>query len=221
MGCEKKIISWINEACIKDVAEAIRTSDSAKQAATYLDKLYVSASKRSKAITRSSVLGGLRRSGTSKAMLRLYPIEGDALLKKFTKKERAQHITKSLRQKRVRRPLRIKTPRSTDSARSNRPLASLNELEKRKEEVKKLKPLLVDGKPATVTTLQEKQCRYIIGEPGDKDFGLCGRPVSKEPYCDDHRVLAYVSASKRAGSQRVERFLDQRALKHACRTRER
>ncbi|MBV44273.1 MAG: GcrA cell cycle regulator [Rhodobiaceae bacterium] len=49
-----------------------------------------------------------------------------------------------------------------------------------------------NGDPINILTLNEKVCKWPIGEPGDKDFRFCGRKKSGgSSYCAEHTQLAY------------------------------
>lgn len=49
-----------------------------------------------------------------------------------------------------------------------------------------------DGSFANVLTLNERMCKWPIGDPNDADFAFCGRgSCSGSPYCGEHARLAY------------------------------
>ena len=51
---------------------------------------------------------------------------------------------------------------------------------------------------ATVLTLGSHMCKWPIGDPGDSNFGFCGRRSSEEgPYCGEHANLAYQPTARR------------------------
>lgn len=50
--------------------------------------------------------------------------------------------------------------------------------------------------PAAV---EDKQCRWPIGDPRDKDFKFCGCPISHKSYCQKHAELAYQSQKEKRG----------------------
>jgi GcrA cell cycle regulator len=44
----------------------------------------------------------------------------------------------------------------------------------------------------TVPTLEDKDCRWPIGDPQHPDFHFCGRPkITGLPYCDHHSRVAF------------------------------
>jgi GcrA cell cycle regulator len=36
-------------------------------------------------------------------------------------------------------------------------------------------------------------CRWPYGDPRHPDFHFCGAPVVREPYCEQHRAMAYLA----------------------------
>ncbi len=45
---------------------------------------------------------------------------------------------------------------------------------------------------ATILTLNEKTCRWPIGDPADEEFCFCGHePRENGPYCEYHSRIAY------------------------------
>lgn len=55
-----------------------------------------------------------------------------------------------------------------------------------------------DGPPAppptalaSVLGIGRGECRWPYGDPGDVDFGLCGRPVERGAYCAAHAAVGY------------------------------
>jgi hypothetical protein len=55
---------------------------------------------------------------------------------------------------------------------------------------------LDDPGPSTaekVFALAPRTCRWPCGTPGDHGFRFCGDPVATRPYCERHRVAAYLS----------------------------
>lgn len=52
--------------------------------------------------------------------------------------------------------------------------------------------VLEDGSFATVLTVNDRMCRWPIGEPDNNAFHFCGRkPKSGSPYCEAHARKAY------------------------------
>jgi len=51
---------------------------------------------------------------------------------------------------------------------------------------------LDDGNYATVLTINDRMCRWPIGDPSDNEFHFCGRkPKVGSPYCEAHARKAY------------------------------
>lgn len=51
---------------------------------------------------------------------------------------------------------------------------------------------LEDGNFATVLTINDRMCRWPIGDPSENQFHFCGRkPKSASPYCEAHARKAY------------------------------
>ena len=49
-----------------------------------------------------------------------------------------------------------------------------------------------DGNHVTVLTINDRMCRWPIGDPSENDFHFCGRkPKSGSPYCEAHARKAY------------------------------
>ncbi|MEO1200413.1 MAG: GcrA family cell cycle regulator [Pseudomonadota bacterium] len=57
---------------------------------------------------------------------------------------------------------------------------------------------------ASIMELNERTCRWPIGDPGTEDFHYCGCPSEPgSPYCDYHAQIAYQpSAERRRASAR-------------------
>ena len=52
--------------------------------------------------------------------------------------------------------------------------------------------VLEDGKFATVLTINDRMCRWPIGDPSENEFHFCGRkPKAGSPYCEAHARKAY------------------------------
>jgi GcrA cell cycle regulator len=52
--------------------------------------------------------------------------------------------------------------------------------------------LLDDGSFATVLTINDRMCRWPIGDPSENEFHFCGhKPKNGSPYCDAHARKAY------------------------------
>ena len=51
---------------------------------------------------------------------------------------------------------------------------------------------LDDGNHATVLTINDRMCRWPIGDPSENEFHFCGRkPKNGSPYCEAHARKAY------------------------------
>src|SRR5262249_21356588 len=53
-----------------------------------------------------------------------------------------------------------------------------------------------------VRALTPEVCCWPCGDPGQPDFYFCGSLVTKQPYCEHHRTMAYVvppTGSRRSG----------------------
>jgi GcrA cell cycle regulator len=51
---------------------------------------------------------------------------------------------------------------------------------------------LDDGHFATVLTINDRMCRWPIGDPSENEFHFCGRnPKRGSPYCEAHARKAY------------------------------
>lgn len=69
------------------------------------------------------------------------------------------------------------------------------------------KPLMIataecpDGELVRLVHLNDRMCRWPIGDPQDHDFHFCGRkPVEGGPYCEAHRRKAYQPQNSRGYS---------------------
>ena len=52
--------------------------------------------------------------------------------------------------------------------------------------------VLDDGSFATVLTINDRMCRWPIGDPSENEFHFCGRkPKNGSPYCEVHARKAY------------------------------
>jgi GcrA cell cycle regulator len=49
-----------------------------------------------------------------------------------------------------------------------------------------------DGGHVTVLTINDRMCRWPVGDPSENDFHFCGHsPKSGSPYCEAHARKAY------------------------------
>lgn len=52
--------------------------------------------------------------------------------------------------------------------------------------------ILADGSFATMLTINDRMCRWPIGDPSEHEFHFCGRsPKDGSPYCEAHARKAY------------------------------
>jgi GcrA cell cycle regulator len=52
-----------------------------------------------------------------------------------------------------------------------------------------------DGRLHDVLSINDKMCKFPIGDPGDADFGFCGRSVDSARYCPAHCAVAFQPAA--------------------------
>ena len=83
-------------------------------------------------------------------------------------------------------PARAERPRSVSHK-------SIIRLAAPEPEIVEQDPLtLEDGSYATVLTINDRMCRWPIGDPAETTFHFCGRkPKSASPYCEAHARKAY------------------------------
>ena len=60
-------------------------------------------------------------------------------------------------------------------------------------------PLIDDqGRKTTVLTINDRMCKWPIGDPADASFGFCGHGSAEgSPYCAEHARVAFQPAKKR------------------------
>jgi GcrA cell cycle regulator len=64
--------------------------------------------------------------------------------------------------------------------------------------------ILEDGKFATVLTINDRMCRWPIGDPAENAFHFCGRkPKVGSPYCEAHARKAYQPQQQRRDRRAV------------------
>lgn len=64
-------------------------------------------------------------------------------------------------------------------------------------------PLEIDGKHITILQINDRMCKFPIGDPTDKDFHFCGlKPFPGRVYCEPHWNLAHqpIMPRRAAGS---------------------
>ena len=63
---------------------------------------------------------------------------------------------------------------------------------------------LEDGSHATVLTINDRMCRWPIGDPSENEFHFCGRkPKAGSPYCEAHARKAYQPQQARRDKGRL------------------
>jgi GcrA cell cycle regulator len=63
---------------------------------------------------------------------------------------------------------------------------------------------LDDGSHATVLTINDRMCRWPIGDPSENEFHFCGRkPKGGSPYCEAHARKAYQPQQPRQAKGRM------------------
>jgi GcrA cell cycle regulator len=84
-------------------------------------------------------------------------------------------------------PTRSDRPRRTSSHRS------VSRAPQVEPEIVEEDPIVLDdGSFATVLTINDRMCRWPIGDPSQNEFHFCGRnPKSGSPYCEAHARKAY------------------------------
>jgi GcrA cell cycle regulator len=64
--------------------------------------------------------------------------------------------------------------------------------------------VLEDGSFATVLTINDRMCRWPIGDPSENAFHFCGRnPKHGSPYCDAHSRKAFQPHQLRPEKRRL------------------
>jgi len=59
---------------------------------------------------------------------------------------------------------------------------------------------LGNGERVTVLTINDRMCRWPIGDPSEKEFHFCGRkPAAGYPYCELHVSKAYQPNPQKRG----------------------
>jgi GcrA cell cycle regulator len=69
-------------------------------------------------------------------------------------------------------------------------------------------PIVDDqGRKTTVLTINDRMCKWPIGDPSTSEFHFCGHPPkSSSPYCDAHSVKAFQPAQSRRDRDRDREF---------------
>lgn len=64
--------------------------------------------------------------------------------------------------------------------------------------------ILEDGSFATVLTINDRMCRWPIGDPAENEFHFCGRsPKNGSPYCEAHSRKAFQPHQLRPEKRRM------------------
>ena len=64
--------------------------------------------------------------------------------------------------------------------------------------------VMEDGSFATVLTINDRMCRWPIGDPAENEFHFCGRkPKTGSPYCEAHARKAYQPQQLRREKSRL------------------
>lgn len=64
--------------------------------------------------------------------------------------------------------------------------------------------VLEDGAHATILTINDRMCRWPIGDPSEHEFHFCGRaPKAGLPYCEGHARKAYQPPQQRRNKGRI------------------
>lgn len=64
--------------------------------------------------------------------------------------------------------------------------------------------VLDDGSFATVLTINDRMCRWPIGDPAENEFHFCGhKPKLGSPYCEAHARKAYQPQQLRREKHRL------------------
>ena len=74
---------------------------------------------------------------------------------------------------------------------------------KEAEELKKIEKEMVPlGGGVSLLELNERMCKWPIGDPREADFTFCGRGIRVgTPYCPDHAAMAYQTSSRSRNQQ--------------------
>jgi GcrA cell cycle regulator len=115
----------------------------------------------------------------------------------------------------AKRPVRVARPRPAVPASPAAPRLRPAAPAVYQAEAPVLEPLVLDtGATATVLTLNDRMCKWPIGDPADNTFAFCGRAACSGPYCAEHNRVAYQPSAQRkrraageAGSEELRRML--------------
>jgi GcrA cell cycle regulator len=108
----------------------------------------------------------------------------------------------------AKRPVRVQRPRTQTPTSPSAPRLRVASPAPYEPDVPVLEPLVLDtGATATVLTLNDRMCKWPIGDPTDNTFAFCGRGACSGPYCSEHARLAYQPSQarkRRTGSEGEE-----------------
>ncbi len=98
----------------------------------------------------------------------------------------------------AKRPVRVQRQRPQVPASPTAPRLRVASPVAYEPELQVLEPLVLDnGATATVLTLNDRMCKWPIGDPTDNSFAFCGRGACSGPYCSEHARLAYQPSQSR------------------------
>jgi len=92
----------------------------------------------------------------------------------------------------------VPIPARTNGGAEPEPLASLEEAPEQSALARAKTAALADSGltiAEKVIALAANACRWPYGDPQRPGFHFCGNSVVREPYCEQHRVAAYVARS--------------------------
>lgn len=98
----------------------------------------------------------------------------------------------------AKRPVRVQRPRTQTPVTPATPRLRIAAPTAYEPELQVLEPLVLDtGTTATVLTLNDRMCKWPIGDPAENNFAFCGRNACSGPYCSEHARLAYQPSKER------------------------
>jgi GcrA cell cycle regulator len=139
-----------------------------------------------KGVTRNAVIGKAHRMGLSG---RPSPIKKPVPVKKDAAAAPARKEA----------PKDVKKSAPPSGGKANPALA------KETEELKKIEKEMVPlGGGVSLLELNERMCKWPIGDPREADFSFCGRGIRVgTPYCPEHAAMAYQTSSRSRNQSHV------------------
>ncbi len=185
--------NWDNPACIHALYHAMKDATFYSDVGKALNKRFLPENGNPKGLTRNVFIGAFRRGSAQRRLIELGydKTEVTNIVSRFMRDEKtsASRRGASLRGRQQQPTLRKRSTKVKPPPPVQAPSDGV---------VVVLEPLrLEDGKVAQTLTLTDDMCKFPIGDPGEKSFGFCGRPVTKGPYCGDHARSAYQPQTKR------------------------